>query len=118
MKYPFVNATIADKKKGREAMAPTTHTHPARETVILSPDSHRPASHPYNFVWPKSHAKAPVAPVDDELSRIRKEVEKMMAAQASLKRSVPKSRILGMANAAPEPVRDYTDVLAMLLAKK
>ena len=113
MKYPFVVATIASKKKGHEHSAPPIQTHPARDLEIKNPES--------GGLPVKVHTihKAPAKPKDEPLD-IQKEIEKFMAKQPQAKKSVPKSRILGMANAVaePEPLKDYADVLAMLLGKK
>ena len=107
MKQPFVNATINDRRKGRELFAQTTHTHPLRETVIGDSHHSLPVS-----VKPKPKAA-------DPMDKMRAEVEKMLAAKPKSK-SVPRSRILGLAAAVPEsePVKDYADILQMLLAKK
>lgn len=107
MKQPFVNATINDRRKGRELHAQTTHCHPLRETVIGNSHHCLPIT-----VKPK-----PVA--EDPMDKIRAEVHKMLAEKPKDK-SVPRSRILGLASAVPEPepVKDYADILTMLLAKK
>lgn len=113
MKYPFTNATISSKKKGHEHFAPPTQVHPARELEIKNPESGGLPIRVHHV------HKAPVKPKDEVLD-IQKEIEKFMAKQPQAKKSVPRSRILGMSNASaePEPMKDYADVLAMLLGKK
>lgn len=116
MKYPFTNATIASKRKGEEHVAPTHSNHPARETVIVSDKSALP-------VLIKKH-EPKVKPADEteamkaHVLKVLAEREKEKARKAA---NVPKSRILSMnQSSAPSSdlLKEYQDVLAMLLAKK
>jgi hypothetical protein len=51
---------------------------------------------------------------------MKSELLAMMRQADKKPRSVPKSKLIGMAmeSAKEEPTKDYSDVLAMLLAKK
>ena len=114
-----MNATINDRRKGKEHLAHQTLNHPSRPAAVSNPDS---AHHP----WP--HHPLPVKvmkkeikqdPVS-ELERMKSELLAMMRQADKKPRSVPKSKLIGMAmeSAKEEPTKDYSDVLAMLLAKK
>lgn len=118
MKQPFVNATINDRRKGKEHLSQTTHAHPLRPTAIADPESALPKHHfralPVKVMKPKKEEPS-------ELDKMKAELIKMMAAAEEKKpKKVVKSKLIGMAmaSAAEEPSKDYTDVLAMLLAKK
>lgn len=108
MKQKFVNATMNDCRKGKEMSCQTTHCHPLRETPISEA--------------PMKHHLLPVkvVPKKDEVSDLEKmkmEILFAMKAEEKKNRQVPKSKILSMSQAAPEPPKDYADVLAMLLKK-
>jgi hypothetical protein len=115
MKQPFVNATINDRRKGKEHSAQNAQPHPARPTSITSEHSH-PFFHPL----PVRVVVAKKAELS-ELDKMKAELTKMMA-EADMKKpkKVSKSKLIGMAmaSASEEPTKDYSDVLAMLLAKK
>jgi len=116
MKQKFVNATINDRRKGKESHAQTPQPHPARETPIVSED--KPV-----FPWLVPVKKAPepkkVEPASD-LEHMKKELLKAMREAEKKPRAVPKTKLIGMANATAqeESVRDYNDILAMLMGKK
>ena len=107
MKHKFVNATIADRKKGRETVAPHTQPHPLRETVY---SSEAPSVH----MLPK-----PKMVAEDPMDKVRAEVAKMLADKPKAKKALPRSRILGM-NLLPEPelTHNVNDILALLAATK
>jgi hypothetical protein len=109
MKQKFVNATINDRRKGKEQLAQTPQPHPLRETVIG--DSQMATPRPMIVAKPKE---------EDPAAKLRADVEKILSERKKAPKAVPKSRILGMsaAVAEPEPVKDYADILTMLLAKK
>lgn len=112
MKYPFTNATIASRRKGKEALAPSPQNHPARETIIVNPESALPV---------KVAKKAPEVPKEDPMEKMRQEVARMMMEKSKAKKEVPRSRILSMSHPQAVPAADlkeYADVLAMLLGKK
>jgi len=112
MKHPFTNAIIASRRKGKEALAPTPQNHPARETIIVNPESALPV---------KVAKKAPEVPKEDPIEKMKSEVAKMMAEQYKAKKEVPRSRILSLSGSTAAPAADlkeYADVLAMLLGKK
>lgn len=112
MKHPFTNATLSTHRKGREHLAPTPQNHPARETVIVSPDSALPV---------QVHKKHVAVPAEDPMLKMQQELAKMLSEHQKAKKEVPKSRILSMSqsNAAPSSdLKEYSDVLAMLLGKK
>ena len=117
MKQPFVNATLNDRRKGKEHLAQSTQNHPARPTPLVNPDS----------VVPSGMRPLPIrvvkkeAPKDSsyELERMKSELLAMMRSVEKKPKSVPKSKLIGMAGGVVEEApRDYADVLAMLLAKK
>jgi hypothetical protein len=116
MKQPFMNATINDRRKGKEHAAHQTLNHPNRPAAVGS-ESSLPAHH---FPLPVKVVKKEVKKEDSELERMKSELLAMMREADKKPRSVPKSKLIGMAGAsgAPEPARDYNDILAMLLAKK
>jgi cell envelope opacity-associated protein A len=116
MKQPFVNATMNDRRKGREALAQTAQPHPARPTAISSSDALLPTHRLPVKVAPKVKIEQPPS----DLEAMKMEILKAMRAVEKTPRSVPKSKLIGMAaaSAKEEPVRDYNDILAMLLAKK
>ena len=110
MKYPFTNATLASRRKGREVLAPTHSNHPMRESVIVSPDAPMAPS-----AKPKM-AKA-VDNSKEETERLRQAVEQVLG--KSKKKTVPKSRILSLSNPGDQDdTKEIHDVLAMLMAKK
>lgn len=115
MKYRFTNGTICDKRKGKEFLAPTAINHPDRESVIVSEPSPLP-------VLVKKHE--PPAKISSKSEEVKEQVLKLLAEREKEKArkaaAVPKSRILSMNNANPTPdtLKEYQDVLALLLAKK
>lgn len=115
MKQPFVNATINDRRKGKEHSTQHTQPHPLRPTAITSEHAH-----PLQRALP---VKVVVAKKEElsELDKMKAELMKMMAdAEVKKPKKVMKSKLIGMAmaSASEEPAKDYSDVLAMLLAKK
>lgn len=111
MKQPFVSATISDRRKGKELLSQTVQSHPSRPTAILSPDS------PLHFG--RIPAVVVKKPEISDLDKMKEEILKAMQSVEKKPRAVPKSKLIGMAmNAPEEPVKDYGDILAMLLAKK
>lgn len=119
MKQPFVNATINDRRKGKEHLLQTPQPHPARETIIVSPDS---PLHIHPLPVSVSVANKPkiAEPVSD-LEKMKQELLfAMREADKKKPRAIPKSKLIGMGSASvsEEPTRDYNDILAMLLAKK
>lgn len=122
MKQKFVNATLADRRKGAELDSHIPDVHPARPTPL------QPASDltPWGTPWGVSSAAlarvrpAPKAPEPTEEDKIRAEVARLLAAAPKKAKPVPKSKILGMmtpAQEAPE-AQKYQDILEMLMAKK
>ena len=109
MKYPFTNATLAERRKGKEVLAPTHTNHPMRETVIISPDAHVAPT-------PKPKMMKAGLMMESQEDRIRKEVERILT--QSKKKTVPKSRILSLATAEADNTKEINDVLTMLMAKK
>ena len=113
MKQPFVNATMNDKRKGKESLSHSTESfHPGRLCPVGRPES-----------VSLSLSRLPVKVVPkkaepSELDRMKEEIVKAMKAVEKKPRSVPKSKLIGMGSVEDEPVRDYTDILTMLLAKK
>jgi hypothetical protein len=118
MKQPFVNATMNDRRKGKEHLTQTTQPHPLRPTAIVNPDSALPY---LQRTLPVKVVKKE-APKDEnsELERMKAELMAMMRAVDKKPKSVPKSKLIGMAmdTAKEDTTKDYSDVLAMLLAKK
>jgi hypothetical protein len=116
MRQPFVNATINDRRKGKEHSAQNAQPHPARPTAISSEHALPLHRLPVRVV--------PVAKKEEpsELDKMKAELVKLMAASDVKKpKKVAKSKLIGMAMesaVAEEPTKDYADVLAMLLAKK
>ena len=113
MKYRFTNATISERKKGDEVCAPPTQVHPTREIVISSDQALPVIIKKKEHVIPK--------PLIDPLDEMKREVARALAEKAKAKREVPRSRVLSMAHSAPTPeplMKEYADVLAMLLGKK
>lgn len=109
MKQKFVNATMNDCRKGKECGAQSTHCHPLRPTAISESKDHH--HHPLPVkVLPKKEPSS-------DLEKMKMELISVMKAEEKKHRQVPKSRILSMSQGAPEPIRDYADVLAMLLKK-
>lgn len=115
MKQPFVNATLNDRRKGRELSSHTAQTHPLRPTPIVNSES------------PVLKKTAPVImppqPKKEETPDIEKMKMEILAAMRAVEkkpRAVPKNKLINMASQAiaEEPTKDYADVLAMLLAKK
>lgn len=118
MKQPFVNATINERRKGRETLAQPAQSHPARPTAIASSDAPLHLGRlPVNVI-PKLPKKAEGPAAD--LEKMKMELLAAMRAIEKKPRAVPKSKLIGMANASAseEPARDFNDILAMLLAKK
>jgi len=118
MKQPFVNATLNDRRKGREHIAQHTQAHPARPTPLVSSDSVLPsAMRPLPVRVVKREAPKET---NSELERMKSELLAMMRSVEKKPKSVPKSKLIGMAGGGvvEEAPRDYADVLAMLLAKK
>ena len=113
MKYRFTNATISERKKGDEVLAPPTQVHPAREIVISS-------EHALPVIVKKRELSI-AKPLIDPLDEMKKEVARALAEKQKAKKEVPRSRVLSMAHSAPTPeplMKEYADVLAMLLGKK
>lgn len=111
MKHPFTNATLSSRRKGREQLAPTPQNHPARETIIVSPESALPV---------QVHKKLVAVP-EDPMAKMQEQLAKMMAEHTKAKKEVPKSRILSLSQPSVAPqsdIKEYSDVLAMLLGKK
>ena len=107
MKHKFVNATIADRKKGHESVVPHTQPHPHRETVYASESSSV-------VVPPKPKAKE-----EDPMDKVRAEVAKILADKPKGKKAIPRSRILGMNSVPePEPTHNVNDILALLTSIK
>jgi len=115
MKQPFVNATLNDRRKGRETLAQTAQSHPARPSAVLSPESPLHLGRIPLITVPKL-----VAPPLSDLDKMKNELLMAMRALDKKPKSVPKSKLigLGMGSSSEEPVRDYNDILAMLLSKK
>ena len=115
MKYPFTNATISSKRKGKETLAPTPQNHPAREVIIVSPESALPVK-----VLPKKLE----LPKEDPMAKMQAELARMLVESKKVKKEVPRSRILSMAHSTAQPsefkpdLKEYSDVLAMLRGKK
>ena len=116
MKQPFVNATLNDRRKGREVLCQTPQPHPLRPTAIASPDAPIHLGRLPVSVAPKPKKEEPLP----DLEKMKMELLSAMRAVEKKPRSVPKSKLIGMANASAteDPVRDYNDILAMLLGKK
>ena len=116
MKQPFMNATINDRRKGKEHLAHQTINHPNRPAAVGS-ESSLPAHH---FPLPvKVVKKEEKKPEVSELERMKSELLAMMRSVEKKPKSVPKSKLIGMAmESSKEDAKDYSDVLAMLLAKK
>jgi len=118
MKQPFVNATINDRRKGKEHLAQNPQPHPARPMPVGHPEHSLPSHH---FPLPVKVVKKELPKSDvSELERMKSELLAMMRSVERKPKSVPKSKLIGMAmeSAKEDPTKDYTDVLAMLLAKK
>jgi len=117
MKQPFVNATINDRRKGKEGLTHQTLNHPNRPAAIANPETDLPARHrPLPVRVVKKEVKSDAS---SELERMKLELLAMMRSVEKKPKSVPKSKLIGMAGAvASEEPKDYADVLAMLLAKK
>jgi hypothetical protein len=117
MKQPFVNATLNDRRKGKEHLAQHTQPHPARPTPLSNPDSEAPSA--FKSLPVKVVKKEVKSEASSELERMKSELLAMMRSVEKKPKSVPKSKLIGMAGGVvEEPPRDYADVLAMLLAKK
>ena len=116
MKQPFVNATINDRRKGRELSTQTTQPHPLRPTTITSEHSVRGSGALPVRVIPVMAKKEEVS----DLDRMKADLMKMMASIEKKPKKISKSKLIGMAmeTATEEAPKDYADVLAMLLAKK
>ena len=116
MKQPFVNATLNDRRKGRELSAQTAQSHPLRPTSITSEHSVQGSG------WALPVRVITVAKKEEvsDLDRMKADLIKMMSSIEKKPKKVSKSKLIGMAmdTATEEPLKDYTDVLAMLLAKK
>lgn len=125
MKQKFVNATLADRRKGAELVAHTPDNHPARETKIES-DKSSAGLTPWGVPWGVSASAfarvrpAPKAPEPTEEEKIRAEVARLLAAAPKKAKPVPKSKILGMMTPSTETpeAQKYQDILEMLMAKK
>ena len=117
MKQPFVNATLNDRRKGKEVHAQTAQSHPARPTSVSSPDAHL---HPWAIPVRVAPAPPPKVEPASDLEAMKAELLKAMRAVDKKPKVVPKNKLIGMANssATEEHVRDYNDILSMLLAKK
>jgi hypothetical protein len=111
MKQLFVNATINDRRKGKECGTQTTQFNPNRPTQVLSSDSFPHRVLPVKVMPPKKAQPS-------ELDKMKEEILKAMRAVDTKPRPVPKSKLIGMGTVQDEPSRDYNDILAMLLAKK
>jgi hypothetical protein len=117
MKQPFVNATINDRRKGKEHLAQNPQPHPARPMPVGHSEGDLPVHH---FPLPVRVVKKE-APKDNssELERMKMELLAMMRQAEKKPRAVPKSKLIGMAGGVVEEApKDYADVLSMLLAKK
>ncbi len=117
MKQPFVNATMNDRRKGKEHLAQHTQPHPLRPQAVGHSEGGSPV---HNFSLPVKVVKKE-APKDSvsELERMKSELLAMMRSVEKKPRAVPKSKLIGMAGGVVEEApKDYSDVLAMLLAKK
>jgi len=117
MKQPFMNATINDRRKGKEHLAHQTINHPNRSAAIASPDSDLPHVHrPLPVKVVKKEVKSDAS---SELERMKSELLAMMRTVEKKPRAVPKSKLIGMAGGVVEEApKDYADVLSMLMAKK
>ena len=112
MKDRFVNATMADRRKGREACCQTPTNHPLRETLITSQPSRMPL--PIR-VAPRMEAKPQVS----EEEKLKMEVARILAERSKAPRPIPKSKLIGLGvGTAPDASKEYADVLAMLLGRK
>lgn len=111
MKQPFVNATINDRRKGKECGTQTTQFNPNRPTQLISSDSFPHRVLPVKVMPPKKAQPS-------ELDKMKEEILKAMMAVEKKPRAVPKSKLIGMGSVEDAPARDYTDILTMLLAKK
>jgi hypothetical protein len=112
MKQPFVNATMNDKRKGKESLSHSTESfHPGRLCPVGRPES---VSHSISRLPVKVVKKAEPS----ELDKMKEEIVKAMKAVEKKPRAVPKSKLIGMGSTEDEPTRDYADILTMLLAKK
>ena len=114
MKQPFVNATLADRRKPLENLAHRPSPHPLREEP-LKPLGKLPVA---RVPAPPKKESAP-----SELDKMKAELAKMLAASEKPKvKAVPKSRLIRMSSSVEESpaasLKDYSDVLSMLLAKK
>ena len=112
MKQKFVNATLADRRKGAELHSHTPDNHPARDTVLVSEKDHLPSR-------PVARPAAKV-PEPTEEEKIRAEVARLLAAAPKKAKPVPKSKILGLMSPSTETpeAQKYQDILEMLMAKK
>lgn len=111
MKQKFVNAIANDQRKGREFLSHTAQNHPNRESVIQESHEALPV-----IVKPKL---AKNGNVPDYTDKLRAEVEKALEASHKKNKQVPKNKLITMANAQPEPepLKEYQDILKMLLKK-
>jgi hypothetical protein len=115
MKQPFVNATMNDRRKGKEHIAQNCQPHPLRPTAVSSENT-LPAHH---FPLPVIVKKEVKKPELSEVERMKMELLAMMRSVERKPKSVPKSKLIGMAmESSKDDSKDYADVLAMLLAKK
>ena len=109
MKQKFVNCVMASSRKGGEHKCQTTEHHPLRSSPISESKDHRHHPLPVKI--------APKKDSSSDLEKMKMEILFAMKAEEKKNRQVPKSKILSMSQAAPEPPKDYADVLAMLLKK-
>ena len=113
MKQKFVNATLADRRKGSELAAQIPDTHPLRPTPLkTTPMEGLPVI--------RAARPAPKAPEPTEEEKIRAEVARLLAAAPKKAKPVPKSKIFGMMSPSQETpeAQKYQDILEMLMAKK
>jgi len=113
-----MNATINDRRKGKEYLAQNTQPHPLRPSPVGNPESDLPAQH--RSLPVKVVKKDAPKDSSSELERMKSELLAMMRSVEKKPKSVPKSKLIGMAmeTAKEDTTKDYTDVLAMLMAKK
>ena len=115
MKQKFVNATLSDRRKGKELCAEVPIKNPHREVIISEDPSKAPV-----FIPPKK-APAPLPGIPD-LDKLKAELEKLSKPAKKAPAPVPRSRIIGpsMASSAPEadPAKQAGDILAILMGRK
>jgi len=111
MRQPFINATLADRRKPLENLAHRPSPHPLRDEPLK----------PIGSLPVKKAVPSKKSHVPSETDKMKEELARMMAAAPKPKaKAVPKSKLIRMSveDPAPEPMKDYMDVLTMLLSKK